>query len=168
MSAPTHIPVPPRHVPQLLSTMASPSSDRDASSLSNPNVATFTHLSWTADVNFDTHVITAVATYDVLCNDETAGTATVAEAASSSELWLDTRGLTIGAVEIDGSEVADWTLEDGIKVRNNLCVVVRFYERRGQESIHFFHIRLVYRTTIIHLCLSWLEFYYSSDLASLL
>eukprot|EP00562_Extubocellulus_spinifer_P025519 CAMPEP_0178657644 /NCGR_PEP_ID=MMETSP0698-20121128/25513_1 /TAXON_ID=265572 /ORGANISM="Extubocellulus spinifer, Strain CCMP396" /LENGTH=704 /DNA_ID=CAMNT_0020299871 /DNA_START=17 /DNA_END=2131 /DNA_ORIENTATION=- len=89
---------------------SSPSSDnRDASSLSDPDVATFTHLSWRADVSFETHVITAVALYDVLCSDE-----------ASSQLWLDTRGLTIDTVEVDGNEVTNWTLEASIKNKDHL------------------------------------------------
>lgn len=88
----------------------SSSADRDASSLSNPNVATFAHLSWTADVNFETHIITATATYDVKIS------ASGNDAAAGTELWLDTRGLSIDTVEIDGTEISHWTLEDDVEV----------------------------------------------------
>lgn len=76
----------------------------DASSLSDPNAATFTHLSVAWDVNFDTHVITAKAQYDV----------TVTKGA---DLFLDTKGLSVSSVSVDGTDIADWTLEDDIEVR---------------------------------------------------
>ena len=77
----------------------------DASSLSDPNAATFTHLSVAWDVNFDTHVITATAQYDVTVLSKGAG------------LFLDTKGLDVSTISVDGTEIADWTLENGIEVR---------------------------------------------------
>ena len=90
----------------------------DASSLSDPNAATFTHLSVAWDVNFDTHVITATAQYDVM---NTKG----------SDLVLDTKGLAIGNVSVDGAEIADWTLEDDIKVRW-MCLIGHFEKTMSQ------------------------------------
>ena len=78
----------------------------DASSLSDPNAATFTHLSVAWDVNFGTHVITATAQYDVTVNTK-----------GADAFFLDTKGLAIGNVSVDGTEIADWTLEDDIEVR---------------------------------------------------
>ena len=77
----------------------------DASSLSDPNAATFTHLSVAWDINFDTHVITAEAQYDV------------AVFSKGADLFLDTKGLDVSTISVDGTEIADWTLEDDIKVR---------------------------------------------------
>ena len=85
----------------------------DASSLSDPNAATFTHLSVAWDVNFDTHVITATAQYDV------------AVPTKGADLFLDTKGLAIGNVSVDGTEIADWTLEDDIEVRY-ICLIDYF------------------------------------------
>ena len=77
----------------------------DASSLSDPTAATFTHLSVAWDINFDTHVITAEAQYDV------------AVFSKGADLFLDTKGLDVSTVSVDGTEIADWTLEDDIEVR---------------------------------------------------
>lgn len=77
----------------------------DASSLSDPNAATFTHLSVAWDINFDTHVIAAKAQYNVVVN------------AKGADLFLDTKGLDVSTISVDGSEIANWTLEDDIEVR---------------------------------------------------
>ena len=76
----------------------------DASSLSDPNAATFTHLSVAWDVNFDSHVISATAQYEVNVNTK------------GADLYLDTQSLSIQAISVDGSDIADWTLEAGIEV----------------------------------------------------
>lgn len=95
---------------RLSPTMATASADRDASSLSNPHVAAVSHLSWSADVNFEEHVINATATYDVKI---------VAGDDSSPSLWLDTRGLSIKSVQVDGSD-ASWKLEAAVSGKPHL------------------------------------------------
>lgn len=94
-------------------TMAAAKQDTggDASSLSDPNAATFTHLSVAWDVNFDTHVIAATAQYDVTIKTK------------GADLFLDTKSLTITNVTVDGTDVADWTLEDAVEVRC-ICLVL--------------------------------------------
>ncbi len=79
----------------------------DASSLSDPNAATFTHLSVTWDVNFDTHTVAATAEYDVKVSTK------------GADLFLDTKSLAIQEIVVDGTVVADWTLEDDIEVRTS-------------------------------------------------
>lgn len=76
----------------------------DASSLSDPNAATFTHLSVVWDVNFDSQQIAATAEYDVKVSTK------------GADLFLDTKSLAIQEIVVDGTVVADWTLEDGIEV----------------------------------------------------
>lgn len=105
-----------------LSTMAAKQdTGGDASSLSDPNAATFTHLSVAWDVNFDTHVITATAQYDVTVNTK------------GSDLFLDTKGLSVSSVSVDGTEIADWTLEDDIEVRY-MCLI-DYFERAASQII---------------------------------
>ena len=77
----------------------------DASSLSDPNAATFTHLSLTWDVNFDSQQIAATAEYDVKVSTK-----------GAEHLFLDTKGVDIQEILVDGTDVANWTLEDGIAV----------------------------------------------------
>ena len=99
--------------------MAKQDTGGDASSLSDPNAATFTHLSVAWDVNFDTHVITATAQYDVTVHTK------------GADLFLDTKGLAIGNISVDGTESADWTLEDDIKVRY-MCLIDYFEKTMSQ------------------------------------
>ena len=82
----------------------------DASSLSDPNAATFTHLSVTWDVNFDSHQIAATAEYDVKVSTK------------GADLFLDTKSLAIQEIVVDGTVVADWTLEDDIEVRTSTFI----------------------------------------------
>lgn len=94
--------------------MAKQDTGGDASSLSDPNAATFTHLSVAWDVNFDTHVITATAQYDVTVHTK------------GADLFLDTKGLSVSSVSVDGTEIADWTLEDDIEVRYLSLITIVF------------------------------------------
>ena len=65
----------------------------DHHSYSKPEEAVTTHLTWRADVNFDTRHVTATATYDVEV------------AADAARMIFDTRDLTIHEVRVDGTPV---------------------------------------------------------------
>ena len=92
-------------------TMAKRAQDTgDASSLSDPNAATFTHLSLTWDVNFDSQQIAATAEYDVKVSTK------------GADLFLDTKSLAIQEIVVDGTIVANWTLEDGIEVSTSAFI----------------------------------------------
>ena len=65
---------------------------RDPHTWSKPNEARVKHLSWNASVNFETKVISAIATYDI---ENIIGT---------DVILFDTKGLNISTVKVDGNE----------------------------------------------------------------
>lgn len=66
---------------------------RDPHTYSDPNEAKVTHLEWEAAVDFDTRIITAVATYDIETSDD------------ADDITLDINRLKISKVEVDGKAV---------------------------------------------------------------
>jgi aminopeptidase N len=71
----------------------------DPHSYSKPDVASVTHLNWSAEVNFDKRQIQATAEWDIK------------RSPNCSEIIFDTKSLTIGAVAVDGEET-DFTLTE--------------------------------------------------------
>lgn len=65
----------------------------DFHSFSKPEEAHVTHLHWDASVDFDSHTIQGVATYDVTC------------AADASRILFDIKDLDISEVKVDGNTV---------------------------------------------------------------
>ena len=65
---------------------------RDPHTWSKPNEARVKHLSWNASVNFETKVISAIATYDI---ENIIGT---------DVILFDIKGLNISTVKVDGNE----------------------------------------------------------------
>jgi aminopeptidase N len=74
----------------------------DVHSYAQPNVARVTHLSWKANVDFDSKTIHAIATWTI-------------QSSGATEIILDTKSLSIAKVSVDGKEV-EFTLgtEDAI------------------------------------------------------
>ena len=70
---------------------------RDLSSLSNPDEARVTHLSWDAVVDFEREQFFAQATYDVTLLPAGAGDG------PARSLYLDTSGLDVRAVHVNGA-----------------------------------------------------------------
>lgn len=68
---------------------------KDSHSYAEPEVATVTHLDWKATVDFESHIISAIATLDVDAADD------------AERLTLDTRGLTIEKVTDESGEALD-------------------------------------------------------------
>ena len=66
---------------------------RDPHTYSDPNEAKVTHLEWDAAVDFDTRIITAVATYDIETSDD------------ADDITLDINRLKVSKVEVDGEAV---------------------------------------------------------------
>ena len=66
---------------------------RDSHTYSDPNEAKVTHLEWDAAVDFETRIITAVATYDIETSD------------NADDITLDINQLTVSKVEVDGEPV---------------------------------------------------------------
>jgi len=109
--------------------------DEDKSSLSSsPNDVLIKHVAWKANVSFEKHVIDATATYDVdllVDPDDRSNGGNINNDRVVSSIKLDTRGLSIHSVHVDGvqlNEAADdeehdegndavmgWKLEDEIE-----------------------------------------------------
>jgi leukotriene-A4 hydrolase len=71
---------------------------QDQHSFSKPNDARVTHLSWNAKVDFDKKIINATATWNIEHADAT------------SQIILDTKGISIEKIAIDGTESTDYKL----------------------------------------------------------
>lgn len=67
---------------------------RDPHTFSKPNDARVKHLNWNANVNFQTRVITATATYDI---ENLSGT---------DKIIFNTKGLNVTSVNVDGTAAA--------------------------------------------------------------
>ncbi|MDG1675539.1 MAG: aminopeptidase, partial [Flavobacteriales bacterium] len=65
----------------------------DHHSYSRPEEAVTTHLTWSAQVDFETRQVRATATYDIATSDD------------AQRLMLDCRDLTIHDVFVDGTKV---------------------------------------------------------------
>jgi leukotriene-A4 hydrolase len=83
--------------------------DEDKSTLSNPRYTRAKHVNWKASVDFENHCISATATYDIEILDK-----------SCKSIQLDTRGLDISFVEVNGGVVKDWILDGDIKGKLHL------------------------------------------------
>ncbi len=68
----------------------------DVHSYAQPNVARVTHLAWKAQVDFDSKTIRATTTWTI-------------QSESAQEIILDTKGLSIEEVKVDGKK-SDFSL----------------------------------------------------------
>ncbi|MFM7105774.1 MAG: aminopeptidase, partial [Flavobacteriales bacterium] len=66
---------------------------RDPHTYAKPDEARVTHLDWDAEVNFDSKIITAVASYEINASD------------SAKKIILDTKGLKITSVSSAGKDL---------------------------------------------------------------
>ena len=87
---------------------------KDGSSLSNPSECIVRHLKWDASIDFDSGSIHATATYNVEY-----GTSSITSTVTD-KIHLDTRGLSIMSVTVNGDTCHDWILEDDIDGRSHL------------------------------------------------
>ena len=97
----------------------------DPSSLSNPNEAHITHLSWEAVVDFAKKKILAKATYDVklVSSDVTS-------------LRLDTSGLDIRSVEVNGKPATvSMTIPDDSKPHLGSCLEIELNNIFSEEKV---------------------------------
>lgn len=67
---------------------------RDPHTFSRPNEARVKHLNWDANVDFDTKIITAIATYDI------------ENISGGNQIVFDTKGLNVKSVKVDGQDVS--------------------------------------------------------------
>eukprot|EP00584_Thalassiosira_punctigera_P013610 CAMPEP_0172574672 /NCGR_PEP_ID=MMETSP1067-20121228/136821_1 /TAXON_ID=265564 ORGANISM="Thalassiosira punctigera, Strain Tpunct2005C2" /NCGR_SAMPLE_ID=MMETSP1067 /ASSEMBLY_ACC=CAM_ASM_000444 /LENGTH=665 /DNA_ID=CAMNT_0013367305 /DNA_START=11 /DNA_END=2008 /DNA_ORIENTATION=- len=86
----------------------------DPSSLSNPQEAHATHLSWDAVVDFEKHQFFAKATYDVKVTSS-----------DVSSLRLDTSGLDVRSVQVDGAPASfSMSVPDASKPHLGSCLEI--------------------------------------------
>ena len=86
----TNAPEAPSTTSQLVADMKRAT---DHHSYSRPEEAVTTHLTWSAEVDFETRQVRATATYDIVTSDD------------AQRLMLDCRDLTIHDVFVDGTKV---------------------------------------------------------------
>jgi len=97
--------------------------DEDKSTLSNPLISQIKHVDWSVDVDFENFKLSAKATYDI----------EVSCKSSKSTIELDTRGLVIKAVTVDG-EQNGWTLDDEIEGKAHLGQKLTIPIKIGRNS----------------------------------
>lgn len=85
------------------------SDDDDKSTLSNHRFSRARSVEWKAVVDFDMRHIAATAIYDIEIIDS-----------GCSSIQMDTRGLDIMHIELDGDTVKDWHLDEEIKGKPHL------------------------------------------------
>ena len=83
-------------------------SAKDASTLSNPNQTRAKNIDWKVKVDFEKRVLCATATYDIEI------------IMGCPAIELDTRGLDISAIQLDGTDVNDWVMDDEIEGKEHL------------------------------------------------
>lgn len=109
---------------------------RDTHSFSRPEEARVTHLDWSAKLDFENKIIEATATYDI-------ETSTNAES-----IILDTRGLTISQVWVDGSE-AEFSMGEADKFLGTALYIPVSPESKK--------IKIAYTTSPDAAAVQWLE-----------
>uniref|UniRef100_A0A7S2EUF7 Peptidase M1 leukotriene A4 hydrolase/aminopeptidase C-terminal domain-containing protein n=1 Tax=Ditylum brightwellii TaxID=49249 RepID=A0A7S2EUF7_9STRA len=85
------------------------STDLDSSTLSNNTQTVTRHLEWKASISFEARNISATASYKVEILDKCA-----------TCVQLDTRGLDIQSVSVNGTAVPNWKLGCEVKGKNHL------------------------------------------------
>mmetsp|Transcript_12308 Transcript_12308/g.13860 ORF Transcript_12308/g.13860 Transcript_12308/m.13860 type:complete len:682 (+) Transcript_12308:97-2142(+) len=83
--------------------------DQDKSTLSNPLVSQTKHVDWSVEVDFENCKFSATATYDIV----------ITCTGSNRSIELDTRGLVIKSVIVDGQK-NEWKLCDEIEGKAHL------------------------------------------------
>ena len=97
--------------------------DEDKSTLSNGRCTQARHLDWTASIDFENHIIDAIATYRIEILDQ-----------SCRSIELDTRGLDISEIQVDGEITDAWKVDKEIKGKAHLGQRLSIQLKAEQEA----------------------------------